>query len=68
MEQVVIQVREWLAQAVVWMPWLGNEQGVLLALGLLVVVLAGAVGAVVALRRRRRGAPRSVTPAQVREA
>jgi fused signal recognition particle receptor len=67
-EQVVIQVREWLAQAVVWMPWLGNEQGVLLALGLLVVVLAGAVGAVVALRRRRRGAPRSVTPAQVREA
>ncbi len=68
MEQVVIQVREWLAQAVVWMPWLGNEQGVLLALGLLGVVLAGAVGAVVALRRRRRGAPRSVTPAQVREA
>jgi fused signal recognition particle receptor len=67
-EQVVIQVREWLAQAVVWMPWLGNEQGVLLALGLLGVVLAGAVGAVVALRRRRRGAPRSVTPAQVREA
>lgn len=68
MEQVVIQVRERLAQAVVWMPWLGNEQGVLLALGLLGVVLAGAVGAVVALRRRRRGAPRSVTPAQAREA
>lgn len=68
MEQVVIQVRERLAQAVVWMPWLGNEQGVLLALGLLGVVLAGAVGAVVALRRRRRGVPRSVTPAQVREA
>jgi len=67
-EQVVIQVRERLAQAVVWMPWLGNEQGVLLALGLLGVVLAGAVGAVVALRRRRRGAPRSVTPAQAREA
>ncbi len=68
MEQVVIQVRERLAQAVVWMPWLGNEQGVLLALGLLGVVLAGAVGAVVALRRRRRGAPRSVTPTQAREA
>jgi fused signal recognition particle receptor len=66
-EQVVIQVREWLAQAVVWMPWLGNEQGVLLALGLLGVVLAGAVGAVVALRRRRRSA-RSVESAQVREA
>lgn len=68
MAQVVIQVREWLAQAVVWMPWLGDEQGVLLALGLLGVVLAGAVGVVVALRRRRRGAPRSVTPAQAREA
>ena len=70
MEQVVIQVREWLTQALVWMPWLGNEQGVLLALGLLVVVLGGAVGVgvVVALRRRRRSVPRSVTPAQVREA
>ena len=68
MEQVVIQVREWLAQAVVWMPWLGNEQGVLLALGLLVVVLAGAVGVVVVLRRRRRGVPRPVPPPQVREA
>ena len=68
MEQVVIQVREWLAQAVVWMPWLGNEQGVLLALGLMGVVLASAVGAVVAMRRRRRGAPRSVTPVEVREA
>jgi len=67
-EQVVIQVREWLTQAVVWMPWLGNEQGVLLALALLGVVLAGAVGAVVALRRQRRGAPLSVTPAQAREA
>ena len=68
MEQVVIQVREWLAQAVVWMPWLGSEQGVLLALALLVVVLAGAVGVVVVLRRRRRGVPRPVTPPQVREA
>ena len=39
----MVQLQAWLAQLVVWMPWLGDEQGALLAVALLVAVTVGVV-------------------------
>ncbi len=62
MEQMMIQVREWLAQILVWMPWLRDEQGVLLGLGAVVLALLSLVAALV-LRRRRTVRRRASQPA-----
>lgn len=57
----MVPLREWLAQLVVWMPWLGDEQGALLAVALLLVAAAGAAGAILVMRRRQK--PRAAAPA-----
>jgi fused signal recognition particle receptor len=58
-EQVMVPLQAWLAQLVVWMPWLGDEHGALLAVALLIAVTVGVVAAVLVVRQRRarRGAP-----------
>jgi len=57
----MVPLREWLAQLVVWMPWLGDERGALLAVALLLVAAAGAAGAILVMRRRQK--PRAAAPA-----
>jgi len=69
-EQVMVPLQAWLAQLVVWMPWLGDEQGALLAVALLVVaVTVGvvAVALVVRQRRARRMAPPAADAAALPE-
>ena len=66
----MVQLQAWLAQLVVWMPWLGDEQGALLAVALLVVaVTVGvvAVALVVRQRRARRMAPPAADAAALPE-
>lgn len=62
----MIQVREWLAQILVWMPWLRDEQGVLLGLGAVTLALLSLVATLVLLRRRadrrRVSEPATVEP------
>jgi len=58
---MMVPLREWLAQLVVWMPWLGDERGALLAVALLLVAAAGAAGAILVMRRRQK--PRAAAPA-----
>ncbi|HXF07034.1 MAG TPA: signal recognition particle-docking protein FtsY [Candidatus Acidoferrales bacterium] len=60
MEQVMVQLQAWLAQLVVWMPWLGDEQGALLAVALLVAVTVAVVAVALVARRRRS---RRIVPA-----
>jgi len=66
----MVPLQAWLAQLVVWMPWLGDEQGALLAVALLVVaVTVGvvAVALVVRQRRARRMAPPAADAAALPE-
>ena len=65
----MVQLQAWLAQLVVWMPWLGDEQGALLAVALLVAVTVGvvAVALVVRQRRARRMAPPAAALPEIRQ-
>ena len=56
----MVQLQAWLAQLVVWMPWLGDERGALVAVALIVAMVAGVVAAAIVARRRRS---RHIVPA-----
>ena len=56
----MVQLQAWLAQLVVWMPWLGDERGALVAVALIVAMVAGVVAAAIVARRRRS---RRIVPA-----
>lgn len=65
----MVPLQAWLAQLVVWMPWLGDEHGALLAVALLVAMTVGvvAVALVVRQRRARRMAPPAADAAALPE-